>query len=139
MVRVSNPGRGKKLFSSPKFPDQLWDPWSLIFDGINGYYPGKKWPGCDLNYWPESSARVKNEWSYTSSPPKCLHGVDREIKLDLIFTCYLCMNMLLGDIRMVVKSVVGRNHGMAVIFSLLLVLNKLNWAGYAHIYTHTHI
>ena len=53
--------------------------------------------------------------------------MDREIKLDLIFTCYLCMNILLGEMRMVVKGMVGRNHGMmAVIFALLLVLNKLN-------------
>jgi len=44
------------------------------------------------------------------------------------------MNMLLGEMRMVVKGVVGRNHGMAVIFTLLLVLNKLNWASYAYIY-----
>jgi hypothetical protein len=51
--------------------------------------------------------------------------MDREIKLDLIFT-YLCMNMLLGEMKRVVKGVVGRNHGMAVIFTLLLVLNKLN-------------
>jgi len=35
------------------------------------------------------------------------------------------MNML-GEMRVVVKVVVGRNHGMAVIFTLLLVLKKLN-------------
>jgi hypothetical protein len=34
------------------------------------------------------------------------------------------MNML-GEMKMVVKGVVGRNHGMAVIFKLLLVLKKL--------------
>jgi hypothetical protein len=38
--------------------------------------------------------------------------------------------------KRVVKGVVGRNHGMAVIFTLLLVLNKLNWAGCAYIYSH---
>jgi len=52
--------------------------------------------------------------------------MDREIKFYHIFTCYLCMNMLLGEMKMVVKGVVGRNHGMPVIFTLLLVLKKLN-------------
>jgi hypothetical protein len=43
------------------------------------------------------------------------------------------MNVL-GEMKVVVKGVAGRNHGMAVIFTLLVVLNKLNRAGYAYIY-----
>jgi len=27
------PGRGKKYFTFPKCPDQLWDPHSLLFKG----------------------------------------------------------------------------------------------------------
>ena len=34
--------------------------------------------GCEVNHPPPSSAQVKNEWSYTSTPPACLHSVDRE-------------------------------------------------------------
>jgi len=33
-----------------------------------------KWPGCEANHMPPSSAEVKNAWSYTSTPPVC-HGV----------------------------------------------------------------
>ena len=38
--------------------------------------PGVKRPGRDVNHLPPSTAEVKNEWSYTSAPPICLHGVD---------------------------------------------------------------
>jgi hypothetical protein len=36
---------------------------------------GVKWPGCETDHSPPSSAKVKNAWSYTSTPPICLHGV----------------------------------------------------------------
>jgi hypothetical protein len=32
--------------------------------------------GREVNH--TSSIKVKNEWSYTFTPPMCLHGVDRE-------------------------------------------------------------
>jgi len=31
--------------------------------------------GREASHSPPSSAEVKNEWSYTSAPPVCLHGV----------------------------------------------------------------
>jgi hypothetical protein len=36
---------------------------------------GVKWPGHEADHSPPSSAKVKNAWSYTSTPPICLHGV----------------------------------------------------------------
>jgi hypothetical protein len=30
---------------------------------------GVKWPVCEANHFPPSSAMVKNAWSYTSTPP----------------------------------------------------------------------
>jgi len=35
-------------------------------------------PKLDVDLLPVSSAKVKNEWSYTSAPPMCLHGLDRD-------------------------------------------------------------
>jgi hypothetical protein len=34
-----------------------------------------KRPGCEADHSPPSSAEVKNEWSYNSTPPVRLHGV----------------------------------------------------------------
>jgi hypothetical protein len=31
--------------------------------------PGVKWPGREVDHSPPSNAEVKNEWSYTSTPP----------------------------------------------------------------------
>jgi hypothetical protein len=34
-----------------------------------------KWPECEDNHSPPSNAKVKNVWSYTSTPPIHFHGV----------------------------------------------------------------
>ena len=34
--------------------------------------------GGDVEHSPLSSAEVKNEWSYTSAPPICLNGSDKD-------------------------------------------------------------
>jgi len=39
-----------------------------------GCFPVVKWPGHGVNYSPLSSAWLKNENSYTSSPPLGLYG-----------------------------------------------------------------
>jgi hypothetical protein len=43
-----------------------------------GCYPGVKWPGHEVKYSLPFSAKVENEWSFTSAPPICLHGIDRK-------------------------------------------------------------
>jgi hypothetical protein len=40
-----------------------------------GSFPGVEWPGHEADHSPPSSAKVKNAWSYTSTPPIRLHGV----------------------------------------------------------------
>jgi hypothetical protein len=37
--------------------------------------PGVKRPDRESNHSPPSRAEVKNAWSYTSTPPMCLHSV----------------------------------------------------------------
>jgi len=39
--------------------------------------PWVKWPEHETDHSPSSRAEAKNEWSYTSSPAICLHGMDR--------------------------------------------------------------
>jgi len=38
---------------------------------------GTKRPGREVNHSPQSSAEVKNEWSYVSTSPIRFHGVER--------------------------------------------------------------
>jgi hypothetical protein len=73
-----NPGRGKRFFSSPNRADWLCGPPSILFSGYQGSFLGLKRPGREVNHLPESSAKVKKEWSYTSAPAICLRGVHRE-------------------------------------------------------------
>ena len=50
---------------------------SLLFSGYRGSVPGVKWSGRKVKQSPPSSAEV-NEWSFTSAPPLCFHGVERQ-------------------------------------------------------------
>jgi hypothetical protein len=43
--------------------------------GTRGSFPGGKAGGREADHSPPSNADVKNEWSYTSTPPISLHGV----------------------------------------------------------------
>jgi len=36
---------------------------------------GVKWPGREADHSPPSSAKVKDVWSYTSTPQICIHGI----------------------------------------------------------------
>ena len=56
----------------------LWGTPSLLFNGHQGSFPGIKLPCFKVDHHLPSSAEVKNERSYTSTPPICLHGTDRD-------------------------------------------------------------
>jgi hypothetical protein len=45
--------------------------------GTGGFSTSVKWLMSAVKCSSPSSAKVKNEWSCTTSPPVCLHGVDR--------------------------------------------------------------
>jgi hypothetical protein len=62
---------GQEIFSSPKRPDRLWGPRSLLLNGYRGSFPGVKRPGSEVDHLPPFSAEIRNGWSYTSTP---LHG-----------------------------------------------------------------
>ena len=83
-VQGWNPGRSKKMSLFSKSPDRLWGPPSLLSNWYRCYFPGVKRPRRDVDHAPPSSTEVKNEWSYTSTPPTCLHDAHRGT---FTFTC----------------------------------------------------
>jgi hypothetical protein len=71
VIRDSNPSRGWEFFSSPPLgPTQPPIQWVAGAPSLE-----VKWPGHEAGHSPQSSAEVKNAWSYTSTPPVRLHGV----------------------------------------------------------------
>jgi hypothetical protein len=46
---------------------------------IGVLFPGSKRPERGVNHSLSSNTKVKNEWSYTSTSPICINGVDKEI------------------------------------------------------------
>jgi hypothetical protein len=79
-VRVSNPGKCKKFFSSPKHQDRLCSPRCFLFIGSCFFFCFCviKWPRHDVGHLPVSRAEIKNEWKYTFAPVVCLSDVDIE-------------------------------------------------------------
>jgi hypothetical protein len=73
MTRGSHPFRDKTVSCSLKCPEQLQSSPTLLSPG-----KGLKWSGREVNRSLRSSVEVKYEWSYTLTPSKCVHGVDRE-------------------------------------------------------------
>jgi hypothetical protein len=65
--------------SSPKRPNRFWVPRIFLANRYRGPLPGMKWPERKLNHSSPFSFEVKNEWSYNSTPPICLHVLDRQI------------------------------------------------------------
>jgi hypothetical protein len=72
IVQDLNHGKSKWFFSSPNHPDWLWSLPSILF------FPGDKALWHDVDHSPLSSDEVKNDWSFTSTPPICLHGMDED-------------------------------------------------------------
>lgn len=62
-------------------------PNHLYVQRLAGIFNGKGVGGEACHLVP-SSVKVKNAWSYTSTPPICLHGVDRNAFVSL-FTLFV--------------------------------------------------
>jgi hypothetical protein len=65
-VEGSNPGGGQ-IFRT--CPDRPWGPPSLLYNWYRVFPGSKERPGRDADPSPPSSVVVKNEYSYTSTPP----------------------------------------------------------------------
>ena len=80
MIWGSNPDRGKKFFSLQNVQTG---------SRCQGSFVKVKQPGLEVNHSSPSGIDANNEWSYTSSPPVCLHGMDKDN-----VTFYFCFNTI---------------------------------------------
>jgi len=72
--KISRPPLG------PTQPSVLWTQGFLPGGGIVASH--------EVNHQLPHSTNIKNEWSYTSTPPNCLHDVDREnLKFYYYYLC----------------------------------------------------
>jgi hypothetical protein len=64
-------------------PEQPWEPHSLLYNWYRVSFLGVKRPGRGAGHPPPSSAEVKKNYSYTSTPPS---GPSRQVTgLTLLF------------------------------------------------------
>lgn len=80
MLLSYSQSKGKRILSSPKYPDQLWGPTSPLFKGDHSLFPQVKQLQlrCLINHSSPTSVNVKDGWGYTSTCPLCPHGMDRD-------------------------------------------------------------
>jgi len=69
---------GMRFFLLSKHADWHCGPPSLRSKGTGGSHPEVKWPKSETDHLPQSSTKVKKEWSHISAPPTYLHGMDRD-------------------------------------------------------------
>jgi len=74
--------RRQQVFFSPKSPDPFWGPPTPYSTCLGVIFRGFLRPVRETDHSLPSRVKVKNEWSYTSTPSICLQGVDTES-----FTC----------------------------------------------------
>jgi hypothetical protein len=71
--------------------------------GTRGSFPGVKQPRREADHSLPSSVKVKNAWSYTSTPPVCLHGVVLSYgkqRDNFTFTFCLLSKLLISDVTL---------------------------------------
>ena len=78
MVWGLNPGKGKKFSLLQNAQTGSGAQPSYYTEGTEFFFTKVKQPRCEVDHSPPSSAEVKNGWSCTSTPPICLHGVEKE-------------------------------------------------------------
>jgi hypothetical protein len=72
---VPIPVEAEPFVSSSYHLDLLSRTLSFLLSGYRSSSPTVKLPGCDIYHSHISRAEVKNAWSYTVTPPICLHVV----------------------------------------------------------------
>jgi len=98
---------------TPYCPDSLWDPPSLLLSGYWGSLSRVGWLGCDVDHSATLSAKVKNEWSCTSTPPVCHHGVDRNnftFNTEVTYLSILTVLIQNNELGKMFKFVIAFNH-----------------------------
>jgi hypothetical protein len=67
----------KSHYNSYSFEETPWGTPSFLSDGYRDSFPGVQLSERDVNHSPPSSAEAKAESSYTSTPPTCLHDMEK--------------------------------------------------------------
>jgi len=75
--RVPIPVWVRGFFLHQKYSHWFWGPEGLLSNGYRVTFPEIRRSGRDVRHLTTSSVDLKNEWSYTSTPPICFQGVDR--------------------------------------------------------------
>ena len=57
----------QEIFLFPNRSDRLWSP-RFLFSGYQGCFLGLKRPGGDVDQSSPSCTKIRNEWSYISTP-----------------------------------------------------------------------
>ena len=82
-------------------------PTRLLFKSTGGYFPGAMW----LVHWdhqsPPSTAKVKNEWSYTTTPPN-MHSQNVQGQLFLFFHCTFSFPSFYTQIKYTIHKYISK-------------------------------
>jgi len=111
------PGWDKIFFCSPNYSDQQWGPPSLIFNRYcELFLMAIQQPGHEADCSHPSTAKVKNLWSYTSTPLTCLYDVHKDFlassantKAPFVFSCTFCALISISPLTLASQCLILQN------------------------------
>ena len=80
-------------------PDRPRGPPSLLYDGYRAFFPEVKRPGRGVDHPPHPAPRLKEEYSYTSTPPLLVGLLQGKLYLYLYRDSFLWLKRPICDVN----------------------------------------
>ena len=84
-IQSWNLGRDERFFCSLECPDRLWGQPTLLFSGYRGFFLRVNWLGLEDDNLSQHSAKAKNEWTCTSTPPTIMVWTETTLLIHVIY------------------------------------------------------
>jgi hypothetical protein len=95
-ITGSNTGKDNGFFFSPRLPERLWGGGGSASYPMNNRdtFAEVNRPGCEVDHPTPPTAEIRYQWSYTSTPPICLYGGERNFTLELTVLTEVAMHII---------------------------------------------
>jgi hypothetical protein len=114
-----------------KSPGQLWGPPSLLLSGFRRSFHGVKQQRSDTDHSSPSIAKVNSEWSFTSAPPRCLQGVDKDsFPFSFILNCITVYAKFIQSLFKLLCTLFFRyfeHVGIVLLLPVVIIVFALNY------------
>lgn len=121
------PGGGQRFIFTPKCWGQLWGP-SILFIRYQELFPQGWSARWEAEYLPPSSAEVKIDWTYTTTPLCAITPCTGTLLLSL--TCLISLLLVSWDESVMLKNKKGMFPASNLLWPLVAILREVYYKGW---------